>query len=149
MVAEGNSLPLGPPLIGALLRMRLEIVRARMLEQLHDQGFDDLVPAHLQVLQWPGPDGARPSELAERLHMTKQALNYLLGQLEQLGYLKRREDPSDARSRRIVATERGRQAMRAMRAVVRGVERDWQRRLGKEGFAQLRALLVQLNDAGV
>ena len=40
--------------------------------------------------------------------MSKQALNYLLGQLERLGYLERRADPDDQRFKRIALTERGR-----------------------------------------
>jgi hypothetical protein len=35
-----------------------------MLERLHERGFDDLDGAHLNVFQYPGPQGARPSELA-------------------------------------------------------------------------------------
>ena len=34
---------------------------------------------------YPHPDGVRPNDLAERINMTKQATNYLLGQLEALG----------------------------------------------------------------
>src|SRR5215471_15084250 len=97
----------GPPLIGALLRRPAEIVRRHMLARLHEHGYDDLEPAHLSILQYPGPGGLRPSELASRLGMSKQAVNYLLGQLERLGYLERRSDPDDARSRRIELTERG------------------------------------------
>src|ERR1700693_2025838 len=83
------------PLIGALLRMPWEFVRRRMLERLHGAGFDDLEPAHLSVLQYPGPDGTRPSELAVRLGISKQALNYLLGQLERLGSPERATAPDD------------------------------------------------------
>ena len=36
--------------------------------------------------------------------MTKQALNYLLGQLEQLGYLTRETDSNDQRSKRVRLT---------------------------------------------
>src|SRR3954454_6347838 len=86
---------LGPPLIGALLRMPWEEVQRRMLERLHERGFDDLDAAHLNVFQYPGPQGARPSDLADRLRITKQALNYLLGSLERLDYLERRPDPDD------------------------------------------------------
>ena len=50
-----------------------------MLAALHERGFDDLDAAHLNVFQYPGPEGARPSELAARLRISKQALNYLLG----------------------------------------------------------------------
>ena len=135
----------GPPLIGALLRIPLEDVRRRMLECLHGAGFDDFEAAHLIVLQYPGPEGARPSELAARLRMSKQALNYQLGQLERLGYLERRPDPDDARSRRIVLTERGQAVVPVIRDAVRGIEKVWARRLGPERFAQLRELLTELN----
>ena len=135
----------GPPLIGALLRLPWESVQERLLAGLHERGFSDLSAAHLSVLQWPGPDDLRPSELAVQTRMSKQALNYLLGQLERLGYLARRSDPRDQRFTRIVITARGLRAARAMRDIVREVETDWEQRLGSERFAQLRHLLTDLN----
>ncbi len=137
--------PVGPPLIGALLRMPWEVVRQRMLARLHERGFDDLELPHLNVLQYPGPAGARPSELAARLGMSKQALNYLLGELERLGYVKRRPDPDDLRSKRIVLTRRGSSVVPVIREAVGELERDWALELGPERFAQLRALLLELN----
>lgn len=137
---------LGPPLIGALLRMPWEAVRERTLERLHAEGFDDLEAAHFHVLQYPGPHGARPSELATRLRMSKQALNYLLGELQRRGYVDRRPDPDDLRSRRIVLTDRGSQAMRVIREAVADVEAQWSQRLGAEEFARLRELLRKLSD---
>ena len=96
-----------------------------MLERLHEHGFDDLDAAHLNVFQYPGPQGARPSELATRLRMSKQALNYLLGQLERLGYLERRPDPDDLRSKRIALTPRGTSAIDVIREAVGEVEAAW------------------------
>ena len=136
----------GPPLIGALLRMPWERVLERLLAGLRERGFTDLGAAHLTVLQWPGPDELRPSELAARLRMSKQALNYLLGQLERLGYLQRQDDPRDQRFKRIALTERGRHVARAMRDIVREVETEWEQGLGPERFAELRLLLSDLND---
>lgn len=133
------------PLIGALLRMPWERVRARMLLELHARGFGDLEPAHLTVLQYPGPGGERPSDLAVRLGMSKQALNYLLGELERLGYLERRPDLDDLRGRRIALTPRGTAAARAMRAAVRAQEGEWARALGPKRFDELRGLLADLN----
>jgi DNA-binding MarR family transcriptional regulator len=78
--------------------------------------------------------------------MTKQALNYLLGELERLGYLERRPDPDDARSKRIALTQRGRALVPVIRDAVAEVERDWATRLGQKRFDRLRALLVELND---
>jgi DNA-binding MarR family transcriptional regulator len=121
-------------------------VRQRMLERLHACGFDDLVPAHLAVLQYPGPQDMRPSELAARLRTSKQALNYLLGELDRLGYLERRPDSDDRRSKRIVVTERGHAVAAVIRAAVGEMEEEWSEKLGPERFAQLRLLLLELNE---
>ena len=134
------------PLIGALLRIPWEDVRRRMLDRLHERGFDDLDHAHLSVFLYPGPGGARPSELATRLRMSKQALNYLLGELERLGYLERRPDPDDQRSRRVALTRRGNRAVWTIRDAVAEIEKEWSNRLGVKRFEQLRGLLQELSD---
>ena len=143
---DGSQGPGAPqPLIGALLRIPFETVRERMLAGLHDRGFSDLVAAHLDVFQYPGPENQRPSELARRTRMSKQALNYLLGEMERLGYLERRPDADDQRSKRVHLTRRGKAAVRAIREIVLEVESDWERQLGPERFVQLRHLLERLN----
>src|SRR5881296_1630829 len=124
----------GPPLIGALLRMPWEAVQRRMLELLHERGFDDLDAAHLNVFQYPGPQGARPSQLAARLRISKQALNYLLGELERLGYIERRADPDDRRSKRVALTRRGKASVGVIREAVGEVETAWAQQLGAERF---------------
>lgn len=143
-VVDANSAT-PPPLIGALLRMPFETVRERMLAGLHERGYGDLIAAHLDVFQYPGPENMRPSDLATRTRMTKQALNYLLGQLEQLGYLIRTDDEEDRRFKRIHATPRGDAAIRAIREIVLEVEADWEEQLGPRRFAQLRSMLTQLH----
>jgi DNA-binding MarR family transcriptional regulator len=135
----------GPPLVGALLRMPWEAVQRRMLERLHERGFDDLDAAHLNVFQYPGPQGARPSELAARLGISKQALNYLLGELERLKYLERRADPDDRRSKRVALTPRGIAAIGVIREAVGEVETGWGQQLGPKRFDELHALLIELN----
>jgi DNA-binding MarR family transcriptional regulator len=135
----------GPPLIGALLRMPWEAVQRHMLERLHERGFDDFDAAYLNVFQYPGPQGARPSELAARLRISKQALNYLLGELERLRYLERRQDPQDLRSKRIALTGRGISAIGVIREAVSEMEATWAQQLGPRRFTQLRNLLLDLN----
>ena len=127
--------------------MPWEAVRQRMLERLHERGFDDLDAPHLTVFQYPGPQGARPSELAVRLRVSKQAVNYLLRELERLGYLKRRADPHDLRSKRVTLTRRGESVVQTMREAVGEIEREWEQRLGPRRFAELRTLLSQLGKS--
>src|SRR6266516_4338131 len=138
--------PFGPPLIGALLRVPWGAVQRHMLERLHERGFDDFDAAYLNVFQYPGPQGTRPSELAARLGISKQALNYLLGELERLDYLERRPDPDDLRSKRIALTQRGTSAISVIREAVGEVETAWAKQLGPKRFAQLRSLLLDLNQ---
>ena len=137
--------PFGPPLIGALLRLPWEAVQRHMLTRLHERGFDDLDAAHLNVFQFPGPHDVRPTELAARLRITKQALNYLLGEPERLDYLERRPDPDDLRSKRVTVTPRGVAAIGVIREAIGELEAAWEQRLGAKRFAQLRTLLADLN----
>lgn len=136
---------LGPPLLGALLRMPVDEIRERMLAALHAKGFTDLIPAHLIVLRWPGPDGLRPVEIAAQSGMSKQALNYLLGQLEGGGYLERVDDPEDRRSKRVRMTKRGWDAGRAMRAEVGKIEKEFARAYGEAELDEMRRVLTHLN----
>ena len=133
-------------MIGALMRLPWEAVVQRLLRAVYENGFDDIEGPQLNVLLWPGPDGMRPSDLAARMRITKQALNYLLGDLERLGYLERVPDPDDRRSRRIALTDRGRALIPVIRGAVAETEREWAAALGDDRFAQLRELLVDLND---
>ena len=135
-----------PPLIGALVRRPAEAVHLRILREASDAGFTDLVPAHLAVLRYPGPNGRRPSELAAECGATKQAMNYLLGQLERLGYIDRRDDPDDQRSKRVHFTTRGEALQRSIRRTVTEIEAELEAELGTTSYAQLRTLLVRLND---
>jgi DNA-binding MarR family transcriptional regulator len=138
--------PFGPPRIGALLRLPWETVQRHMLERLHERGFEDFDAAYLNVFQYPGPQGERPSELAARLRISKQALNHLLGQLERLGYLTREPDPDDLRSKRVALTTRGTSAVYVIRQAVAELETTWAQHLGPRRFAQLRNLLLDLNQ---
>lgn len=133
--------------MGALLRRPFQAVRRRVHATVVRAGFDDLHPAHLNVFQHPGPRGLRPSEMARAANMTKQAMNHLLGQLTDLGYLERRPLAEGQRGTRIWPTARGQKAMKVMREAVLAVEAEWATRLGAKRFRELRELLVALNEA--
>jgi DNA-binding MarR family transcriptional regulator len=141
-----NAERFGPPLIGALLRVPWEDVQEHMLARLHAEGFADFDASYLTVFRYPSPEGERPSELAARRRISKQALNHLLGQLEQRGYLRRDPDPEDGRSKRISLTPRGAKAVAIIRQAVTEMEDQWAERLGPERFEQLRSLLQELNE---
>jgi DNA-binding MarR family transcriptional regulator len=126
------------------MRFPWEVAHRRILAGLHEHGFTDLSAPHVSVLLYPGPEGLRPSELAGRRGMTKQAVNYLLGELERMGYLERRADPDDRRSRRIALTARGESLRPVIRESMQQLEAEWAKLLGRDRLEQLRELLTEL-----
>ncbi len=86
---ESPPVKTGDMLIGALLRVPAQAIQRRIINELNAAGFEGLSMPHMTVLRFPSPDGVRPGVLAERAGMSKQAMNRLLGSLENLGYLVR------------------------------------------------------------
>jgi DNA-binding MarR family transcriptional regulator len=127
------------------MRIPLDNVYERILAALHEHGFTDIGVAHFKVLRWPGPNGDRPVDLAQRAGMTRQAMNYMLGQLEDLGYVERRVDPGDVRSRGVYLTQRGTSTIAVIRDAVNELERDWEAQLGRDDWRTLKTLLGRLN----
>jgi len=131
-------------LIGALLRVPTEAIFRRIVRELNEAGFEGLTLAHIAVLRFPGPDGERPSVLAERAGISKQAMNRLLGSLEDLGYLKRTDASDEGRARIVRFTRRGHAAWARINEILRGVEREWSAELGAKDFGQLKELLLRV-----
>jgi DNA-binding MarR family transcriptional regulator len=110
-------------------------------------GHDRLSPAHMYVFQTPGPDGVRPTELARRTNMTKQAMNHLLAGLERDGYLRREPSAGDRRAAVIRLTERGHEVERLMIASSARLEREFSQLLDPATVEQLRTLLAGIDAA--
>lgn len=134
------------PHISTLIRRVHLAIRHEGAEQLRAAGFTDLTMAHIYVFQTPGPDGARPSELAARTNMTKQAMNHLLVTLEGGGYLERVRSPDDGRGIELRLTERGQEVQRLIQATSRRLEREWARRIGERDLGELRRILTELDQ---
>jgi DNA-binding MarR family transcriptional regulator len=131
------------PYIGALLRLAHEEARSRVLRDLAERGLGDINQAHSRLFQYPPVDGMRPADLAKRIGVSKQALNHLLGQLEKLRYLRRRREQAN-RPIAIYFTKRGWLVLESIIATMRQLEADWQRKLGKRRFADLKEALREL-----
>lgn len=139
-----ESSPDTPPLIGALLRVPSQAIHRRLIRDLNAAGFEELSLPHMAVLQFPGPDGVRPSVLAERAGISKQAMNQLLGTLEGLGYIARSALPHERGARVVHLTKRGHAAYAKMADILCDIEREWIAEFGAKRFGQLKALLALL-----
>jgi DNA-binding MarR family transcriptional regulator len=139
-----SSVDAAPPPVGALLRRPSVVVRHEVMNALHAAGFDDVLPAHLGVFQYPGPDGQRPGVLAVRTKASKQAMNHLLHQLESAGYITRESHPDDRRTRVVRLTERGWAAHEVIRQTTLQLERQWSQVLGEAVYEDLARGLMKL-----
>lgn len=105
-------------------------------------------PSHSAVFAQIRPEGSRLTVLARGANMSPQAMGELVDELEELGYVERKPDPSDRRAKLIELTPRGEQCIAAGIATIRGIENRLEEILGPPGHASLRRLLAQLLSAG-
>jgi DNA-binding MarR family transcriptional regulator len=132
----------GAPFVGALLRMNWQAVRERVLAVLAAQGFGDINQTHFTIFQYPPPDGLRATDLARRASMTKQAMNYLLQQVEALGYIKRRASPGHRSL--VYLTPRGWQVTETIWYAMQQLEAEWAQLVGPQRFKEMLDTLRQL-----
>jgi DNA-binding MarR family transcriptional regulator len=140
-MTQGEDFPLA---IGALLRLAWQAVRERIYEGVLEAGYTDLSRAQVFLLRWPPFEGLRPSEIATRNQLSRQAINDLLSDLEKGGYLERIPDPTDGRARIVRFTERGWSLTQVMREMSFTTEQEWMRALGEARFAEFRDTLGEL-----
>jgi DNA-binding MarR family transcriptional regulator len=100
--------------------------------------------SHSAVFGQMTGDGSRLSDLARGANMTPQAMGELVDELEGLGYVQRRPDPSDRRAKLITLTESGRQCVAAGTDTIGDIERRITDALGGRGHRQLRTMLLTL-----
>jgi DNA-binding MarR family transcriptional regulator len=124
-------------------------VRRRIHADICAAGYADITPAHLPVFQTPGPDGARPTELAQRTLMTKQSMNHLLAGLEHRGYLERVPSSDDGRGKVLRLTIKGLDVFRIIQSSAAAVQAQWESVIGARRLNQLVDTLAELERAGV
>lgn len=131
--------------LGLLLFIPYRAMETAVVAELARRGHR-LSIAQARVFQRIGPDGIRPSELAEATQLTKQTLGSILDQLEKAGYVARTPDPADGRARVVTITDRGHELVVLSLPVVEEMERAWTEHLGPERTQQLRETLVDLRE---
>ena len=114
-----------------------------------DGDWGDLLPREYGVLYAlsTAPDGLRMCDLRDDVLLTQAGISRLVSRLEKRGMVDRREDPDDARARRIRLTTRGAEEQRRVgHTHARHVATAMTRALGRDQLETLlelsRALLA-------
>jgi len=134
------------PYVGALLGVVWQWVRDQLYAGVVAAGYDDLNAAHVGLWRYPGLEGLRPSQLADRRGITKQSVNDLLGYLEQHGYLLRVPDSVDGRARVIRLTPKGWRLQKTIYAEAASAQLRIEEILGPRRYAQLHSSLELLTE---
>jgi DNA-binding MarR family transcriptional regulator len=132
------------PLIGLLLRLLYHHYSQDIHAALRDAGFGDIRPTHANVFPFVPPEGITVSELAELARVRKQTMAQAVDQLERMGYVERRPNPRDRRSRLVFLTERGAAVKPVTHATAARVEEHWAQLTSPEELEALRASLLRL-----
>lgn len=132
------------PTIGLLLRLLHQHYAQDTDAALRAAGFDDLRPAHANVFPFVPADGITVSSLAQLAGVRKQTMAEAVEQLERLGYVERRANPRDRRSRLVFLTERGRSVPPVAHDAAARVEAHWAQLTGAAELEALRASLLRL-----
>jgi DNA-binding MarR family transcriptional regulator len=143
-MSTGSYPGLTEPRTGALLRLASEATHRVLLERLHAAGFDDVRASHFELFRFPGPQGLRPTELADHVGLSKQALNHLLNELESLGYLTREAAGADGRHRVVRLTDRGLAFAAAAKSAVLAIEDELTMILGEPRMTRLMEDLIAI-----
>ena len=135
-----------PRLIGSLLRVAWERVREHVYQGVCSDGFDDLNRAHVALFRYEGLEGQRPSQVADRMQITKQSVNDLLRHLENRGYVESEPDSNDKRARLIRLTARGRLLEASTWKHAGTAENRLKKHIGVKRFATLLEILRAIQE---
>jgi DNA-binding MarR family transcriptional regulator len=151
-MATSRGLPTDRLAIGQILVRLLHHFRTEIFARGEVDGrFVDIRFPHLQVWGNVGIDGIRLTDLAGRAQLSLAACSELVDELQQLGYLTRRPDPSDGRAKLIFPTPKGRKVLDSAGTMVAEIEQEWRDTLPPGQFdhacSTLDELLVLLETA--
>jgi DNA-binding MarR family transcriptional regulator len=125
--------------LSVLARQLLLAVQVELIRGWQDEGFNDIVPRHGVVLAYLRHDGVRATDVARLSGRLKQGIGAIIDDLERLGYVDRKPDPSDRRAKLVMPTARGRRQMDAADEIMADIMKRHERNLGADVFGQFLA----------
>jgi DNA-binding MarR family transcriptional regulator len=130
--------------IGQLLTQLTRVFQTELFERLAAAGLEGARVPHTHVTAYIKAEGSRLTELAAQARMTLPAMSELVDDLQRLGIVERRPDPTDGRAKLICLTDAGWEAMRTARDIIDQIEADYAQLLGAERFEAAAQTLDQL-----
>lgn len=128
------------PLIDLLLR-GFRWFEDGLLSRLDEAGWPQITRAHSLVFAHLDLEGTRPSELANRIGISRQAVDQTLGELVELGLVELAPDPASRRSKLVILTPTGKATVGSAHAIFTELEDTLAGRIGRTSVTELRRAL--------
>lgn len=123
------------------------LLNERALSEVQRRSGLKVRPAHTALFPHIDLAGTRPSVLAEKLGISKQAVGQTVDELADMGVLERVPDPLDARAQLVRFTPRGRKGLLEGLAVLEDLENEMAAAVGPAQIAQMQQALSRLLEA--
>lgn len=133
--------------IGQLLVHLTRQFQTELYARLIEAGIEGARVPHTHVTAYIKAEGSRLTDLATQARMTRPAMAELVDDLQRLGIVERKPDPSDRRAKLICLTEQGWAAMRTGHQIIAGLESEYAQQIGSERFEAMCQAMQALLDA--
>lgn len=122
-------------------------INQRLIRDIADRQIlvqDDISQSQKMALILMNIEGNRISELAKRMHVSKQAASKTVQELEANGYVVRKEDPDDRRAYVIDFTPKAIKIVEDTLIYFADIENKLQKEFGKKRFEEIQSHLAAL-----
>lgn len=144
MATHDSVDPTGPASLGVLLRLLHQQFASGVDQALASAGFADLRSSYASVFTFVPPEGITVSELTGLARVRKQSMTQTVTELEALGYVERKDSPTDKRSRLVFLTPKGKKVRPLAMAAGKEIEATWARCIGPKALESLKLALAGL-----
>ena len=114
--------------------------------ELQQRGYERTRPGHAALLANLDFQGNSVTEIADRAHISKQAMANLAIELEDMGLITRKPSDSDGRMLMLRFTRAGKALVRASVGIVDEFEAALSAKIGERTFAALKRGLAAIAD---
>ena len=129
--------------VGQLLFKCARLLNERAIDRVNRQvGQPVLRASHTNLFPHIDFEGVRLTELAQRLGITKQAVGQVVAELEEMGVVELRPDPSDGRAKLVRFTAKGAKGIEHGLSVLAELETELASKIGKRHMRALHQALL-------
>jgi DNA-binding MarR family transcriptional regulator len=137
--------------LGRYLIRLFSFFERELFDEIHrSPEFADIGAADHRILRCLGGEGRSISEISRLTGTTKQAVSRAVASLEMRGFVRKTGDSEDGRAQIVEFTRKGLRLFKKGMSVVGGIEKKYQRLLGRKELdlvKQRLALLIQSYEA--